>query len=1016
MIRSTFAGFNTAVLGLTASQRALDVTGQNLSNINTQGYTRQRLDQVSMNPPGASLANSQFSIKVGQGVMMTGVSQIRDPFLDIQYRNQLPKVGTADAMDSILAQIGQIFDETDKDAIAVQFNDIISQLQNLADSENTGTDSADMVVRSACEVLLNTIRQNGTEIQALYDEIKTKLDTTIVPDINGYLQEIVEKNIAIKNTQVLGNPGLELMDARNEMIDALATYFPIEASYEKQNLGGGIVVDILNIDLRLSDGTKVRLVADNKCGEVGIAKNEDGTVKDHPVEFYVKSADENPKVYGGGMEVLKTALPDEINGYIDDIAELNEAIKRTQDKITALQDSIVATTKNVADDHQEKINGYIDSIASLNTTVSGKVNDIAGLNGQITAKNAQIDQLKADLKKATTADERQRIRTQIETAQNDLTRLNSDLNKRQSERIVAENQRLQALNRLKEYFPVNAVTSNVGADGVMTVGVTTTSTSGTPPITTTAISELVAANNSKGEITGVDTTADPITYSVTGANGSKSGTAKSSDIIQKAIDDATSDMKKQIKELQVRIPQYEKERLAKIGLERQDDGTLKEIEGGLSDYFPDNTVTYSIGPDNMMSVFLSAKGATAPTHPGDPILVSMGADGVSQKGSVALNTAGTDPQLDVTGYGQTAPTTVTAAASAVERITGSINDKLTDGVLKGNLDMVNKAEIFDADVDPANPKAASDTKGIQYYQKMLDTFINEFASTMNMLNITEEEVPVVDANGDPVMETVQVPVMTDKLDENGNVVTDINGNPVQEPKVDADGNPITEPKEQQKTEKYIKTNTLFSTTDEANMTPLYKDKDGNWTTSATDADGNANTLQQVPKLDENGKAVEPLEYEDVKVPVNFTALNIKVSDAWMKGDAKINTKREPLGEGNSSDNWNVDRMIDELSKQTHSFVDPKSGEVFSGTLYECYTSIQGTQAIERKATSLILDTRTTVLDQIADDKDSVSGVWMDEEVMSLMKYSQSYNAASRLMTVMDEVLDRLITQTGVCGR
>lgn len=176
-------------------------------------------------------------------------------------------------------------------------------------------------------------------------------------------------------------------------------------------------------------------------------------------------------------------------------------------------------------------------------------------------------------------------------------------------------------------------------------------------------------------------------------------------------------------------------------------------------------------------------------------------------------------------------------------------------------------------------------------------------------------------------------------------------------------------------------------------------------TPQLDADGNV-------KLDPAGNVV----MEDVMVPSGFTALNTKVSDAWMKGDVKINTKRDPLGEGNSSDNWNVDKMIDELSKKTHSFVDPKSGEVFKGTLYECYTSIQGTQAVERKATSLVLDTRTTVLDQIANDKDSVSGVWMDEEVMSLMKYSQSYNAASRLMTVMDEILERLITQTGVCGR
>ena len=997
MIRSTFAGFNTAILGLSASQRAIDVTGQNLSNINTQGYTRQRLDQVSLNPVGPSLANSQFSTKVGQGVMMTGVSQIRDPFLDIQYRNQLPKVGTADAMDSILAQIGQIFDETDKDAIAVQFNDIISQLQNLADSENTGTDSADMVVRSACEVLLNTIRQNGTEIKELYEEVKTKLDTTIVPDISQYLKDIVEKNIAIKNTQVLGNPGLELMDARNEMIDALATYFPIEVKYEKQNLGGGIVVDILNIDLKLSDGQKVRIVADNMCGEVGIAKNDDGSVKDQPVEFYVKSAGENPKTYGGGLEVLKTELPNEINGYIDDIAELNEAIKRTKDQIDKLQNTINTTTNQVAQTHQDKMNGYIDKIVEMNTAVMDKMTQKTNLQGQIDAKNAELDTLRNDLKNATTPEEKQRIRAQIETAQNDVTRLSSDLNAAENERRVAESQRLQALNRLKEYFPVNAVTSFTGTDGVMTVGVITTATTGNPPTTTTAISDLVAGDNTKGEITGVDTT-DPLTYSVTGANGTQSGTASSSSVIQEAIDSATADMQKQIKELQVRIPQYEAKRLEKV----------QELQ----EYFPNNAITYDVGPDDIMSVYLSAAGATTPGA-GDPILVSMDANG-SVKGSVSLNMNGATPQLDVTGFGAAAPETVAASVSAIERITGSINDRLSEGVIKGNLDMVHKAEVFDADItDPADLKAASDTKGIQYYQKMLDSFINKLATIMNEQNMTEKEVPVVDANGDPVMEQKTEPVMVDKLDENGNVVTDVNGMPVKVPQLDADGNVVTQgvtdengnPVMVQRTEKVLTQNPLFQLTEGGTTVPL-KDADGNVIqTPQLDADGNV-------KLDPAGNVV----MEDVMVPSGFTALNIKVSDAWMKGDVKINTKRDPLGEGNSSDNWNVDKMIDELSKKTHSFVDPKSGEVFKGTLYECYTSIQGTQAVERKATSLVLDTRTTVLDQIANDKDSVSGVWMDEEVMSLMKYSQSYNAASRLMTVMDEILERLITQTGVCGR
>ncbi len=52
----------------------------------------------------------------------------------------------------------------------------------------------------------------------------------------------------------------------------------------------------------------------------------------------------------------------------------------------------------------------------------------------------------------------------------------------------------------------------------------------------------------------------------------------------------------------------------------------------------------------------------------------------------------------------------------------------------------------------------------------------------------------------------------------------------------------------------------------------------------------------------------------------------------------------------------------------------------------------------------------------ADARDSVTGVNLDEEVMNLMRYQQSYNAAARLMTTMDEALDKLINNTGVVGR
>ena len=63
MIRSTFAGFTTAQLAMSASQRALDVSGQNIANINTRGYSKQRLEISSLNNSGASFYSSKNCLR-----------------------------------------------------------------------------------------------------------------------------------------------------------------------------------------------------------------------------------------------------------------------------------------------------------------------------------------------------------------------------------------------------------------------------------------------------------------------------------------------------------------------------------------------------------------------------------------------------------------------------------------------------------------------------------------------------------------------------------------------------------------------------------------------------------------------------------------------------------------------------------------------------------------------------------------------------------------------------------------
>ena len=277
MIRSTFAGFTTAQLALNASQRALDVAGQNIANINTSGYTRQRLDLMSLNFRSSSTSSTSTNQRAGFGVEITGISQVRDSFLDIQYRNQMSKVGSADAKQSILEQLEDIFDETDRDAIQTAFNDLSSQLQKL--SQNPGEKSYDSATRASMEVLLNLFHVNETELTSTKEMTAESLKTTDITSINDILSRIQELNASIKTSDIIGNPALELMDERNLLLDELSNYLPIHVTYLENDVGSGHKVNLLNVNLQTTDGNTLTLIRDNQIGSIQIQVEDSPSCK-----------------------------------------------------------------------------------------------------------------------------------------------------------------------------------------------------------------------------------------------------------------------------------------------------------------------------------------------------------------------------------------------------------------------------------------------------------------------------------------------------------------------------------------------------------------------------------------------------------------------------------------------------------------------------------------------------------------------------------------------------------------
>ena len=233
-MRSTFAGFTTARLAMRASQKALNVTGQNIANINTPGYTRQRLDLVSLhNGQGTERYKSNYAVSIGNGVLATGVSQIRDPFLDLRFRNEIASVGGAEQKAEILKDLENIFDEVSKNGIQNQMSDIGTMLQKLSD--NVGNQEFDNMVKASADVLTKMLNQYANQLETIKSDQIYNLEKVDIPAVNDILNNIQSLNESIKTSHVYGSGALELIDQRNMLIDELASYMDIEVKINKEN-------------------------------------------------------------------------------------------------------------------------------------------------------------------------------------------------------------------------------------------------------------------------------------------------------------------------------------------------------------------------------------------------------------------------------------------------------------------------------------------------------------------------------------------------------------------------------------------------------------------------------------------------------------------------------------------------------------------------------------------------------------------------------------------------------------
>lgn len=247
----TFGSFTQARLAIYAAHKGLSVTGNNIANVNTTGYTRQRLEQSSFGASGADRYYSSFDSRVGNGVLCTGLTQLRDPYLDIRYRGEMANVGSMDTKLGGLENIQAVLDEVGKgdDAFGIieaQLSDMVAKLRQLSDQ--TGHSLYDIQVRASADTLTKQLNAYASRLQEVYKNNMASYQQD-VSKVNGILTNIRDLNATIRKNEIHGDNSLELRDERNVLIDQLSQYMKVDVTYTTEDIGGGQWVEKLVIKL-----------------------------------------------------------------------------------------------------------------------------------------------------------------------------------------------------------------------------------------------------------------------------------------------------------------------------------------------------------------------------------------------------------------------------------------------------------------------------------------------------------------------------------------------------------------------------------------------------------------------------------------------------------------------------------------------------------------------------------------------------------------------------------------------
>lgn len=217
---STFSGIELGKRSIMAHTDAISTAGHNISNANTEGYSRQRVQMKEFDPLyRPDLERAERAGMIGQGIDVQNINRVRDEMLDQRITAQQNQESYWDTRSKYYTMIEQIYNEPDEVSVRSNMDKFWESWQEL--SVNPESHAARQAVVSRGESLADSIKSKWENLMGVGSLINSDIEAT-VKQVNSYANQIAALNSEIVRSRGMGDNPNDLLDRRDLLVDKLS--------------------------------------------------------------------------------------------------------------------------------------------------------------------------------------------------------------------------------------------------------------------------------------------------------------------------------------------------------------------------------------------------------------------------------------------------------------------------------------------------------------------------------------------------------------------------------------------------------------------------------------------------------------------------------------------------------------------------------------------------------------------------------------------------------------------------